>query len=83
MVINFFRFIAEEVRHLMAGLGISRFEDLIGRTDLLELKEGETELLGKRDTSSSRIKLTFVKDDGTPLESLPDPDDDDDTDDKR
>ena len=42
MVINFFRFIAEEVRHLMADLGIARFEDLIGRTDLLELKEGES-----------------------------------------
>ncbi|MEJ2274269.1 MAG: glutamate synthase large subunit [Woeseiaceae bacterium] len=42
MVINFFRFIAEEVRHLMAGLGIAKFEDLIGRTDLLELREGDT-----------------------------------------
>ena len=37
MVINFFRFIAEEVRVLMAELGVAKFEDLIGRTDLLEL----------------------------------------------
>jgi glutamate synthase (NADPH/NADH) large chain len=51
MVINFFRFIAEEVRHLMAGLGISRFEDLIGRTDLLELKEGETVRQSRLDLS--------------------------------
>ena len=35
-VVEFFFFIAEEVRALMAKLGIARFEDLIGRVDLLE-----------------------------------------------
>jgi glutamate synthase domain-containing protein 2/glutamate synthase domain-containing protein 1/glutamate synthase domain-containing protein 3 len=35
-VVNFFFFIAEEVRRYMAQLGIARFEDLVGRTDLLE-----------------------------------------------
>src|SRR5438309_3929648 len=35
-VVNFFFFIAEEVRGYMAQLGVRRFEDLIGRTDLLE-----------------------------------------------
>ena len=35
-VVNFFFFIAEEVRRHMAELGVRRFEDLIGRTDLLE-----------------------------------------------
>jgi glutamate synthase (NADPH/NADH) large chain len=39
---NYFRFVAEEVRQLMAGLGVRRFEDLIGRTDLLRILEGET-----------------------------------------
>jgi glutamate synthase (NADPH/NADH) large chain len=42
MVINFFRFIAEEVRVRLAELGIAKLEDLIGRVDLLELKAGET-----------------------------------------
>ena len=51
MVINFFRFIAEEVRHLMAELGIARFEDLIGRTDLIELKEGESLRQSRLDLS--------------------------------
>jgi glutamate synthase domain-containing protein 2/glutamate synthase domain-containing protein 1/glutamate synthase domain-containing protein 3 len=32
-------FVAEEVRGIMAGLGIRRFEDLIGRADLLETDE--------------------------------------------
>ncbi|MEA2349997.1 MAG: glutamate synthase large chain, partial [Thermoleophilaceae bacterium] len=34
-VVNFFFFVAEEVRRYMAELGVRRFEDLIGRTDLL------------------------------------------------
>jgi glutamate synthase (NADPH/NADH) large chain len=51
MVINFFRFIAEEVRHLMAELGVSKFEDLIGRTDLLEIKDGETVRQSRLDLS--------------------------------
>ncbi len=51
MVINFFRFIAEEVRHLMAGLGIRKFEDLIGRSDLIDLKEGESVRQSRLDLS--------------------------------
>src|ERR1700753_3813568 len=35
-VVNFFFFVAEEARKIMAQLGIARFEDLIGRVDLLE-----------------------------------------------
>ena len=34
-VVNYFFYVAEEARGLMARLGIRRFEDLIGRTDLL------------------------------------------------
>ena len=40
MVTHFFRFVAMEVRELMASLGVRRLEDLIGRTDLLEVREG-------------------------------------------
>jgi glutamate synthase (NADPH/NADH) large chain len=35
-VVNYFFFVADEVRALMARLGIRRFNDLIGRSDLLE-----------------------------------------------
>ncbi|MEA2472163.1 MAG: glutamate synthase large chain [Thermoleophilaceae bacterium] len=35
-VVNFFFFVAEEVRGYMAQLGIRKFEELVGRTDLLE-----------------------------------------------
>ena len=35
-VVNFFFYVAEEARRIMARLGIARFEDLVGRVDLLE-----------------------------------------------
>jgi glutamate synthase (NADPH/NADH) large chain/glutamate synthase (ferredoxin) len=38
-VVNYFFFVAEEVRRIMAALGVRRMEDLIGRTDLLEADE--------------------------------------------
>nr|WP_150621300.1 glutamate synthase-related protein [Pandoraea horticolens] len=39
-VVNYFFFVAEEVREIMAQLGISKFDDLIGRADLLNTKSG-------------------------------------------
>jgi len=35
-VVNFFLFVAEEVRQLLSVLGVARLEDLIGRTELLQ-----------------------------------------------
>jgi glutamate synthase domain-containing protein 2/glutamate synthase domain-containing protein 1/glutamate synthase domain-containing protein 3 len=39
-VVNYFFFVAEEARQIMAQLGIRRFDDLIGRADLLDMKKG-------------------------------------------
>jgi glutamate synthase (NADPH) large chain len=39
-VVNYFFFVAEELRELMAQLGIRRFDDLIGRSDLLDMRKG-------------------------------------------
>ncbi|MFM1912124.1 MAG: glutamate synthase, large subunit [Pseudomonadota bacterium] len=39
-VVNYFFFIAEEVRELMAEMGIRQFNDLIGRADLLDMQKG-------------------------------------------
>jgi len=39
-VVNYFFFVAEEVRELMAQLGIRAFADLIGRADLLDTRRG-------------------------------------------
>ncbi|OUC12851.1 MAG: glutamate synthase large subunit [Alkalinema sp. CACIAM 70d] len=39
-VVNFFIFVAEEVRSLLARLGYRKLEDIIGRADLLKVREG-------------------------------------------
>jgi glutamate synthase (NADPH) large chain len=36
-VINYFRFVARETREYLAETGFTRFDDIIGRTDLLEI----------------------------------------------
>jgi glutamate synthase (NADPH/NADH) large chain len=52
MVINFFRFVAEEVRERMAELGVRSLDELIGRVDLVELKEGQTARQARLDLSA-------------------------------
>jgi glutamate synthase (NADPH/NADH) large chain len=39
-VVNYFFFVAEEVREIMAKLGIRHFNALIGRADLLDMRAG-------------------------------------------
>ena len=39
-VINFFFFVAEEVRAMMAEMGFTKLDDLVGRSDLLDTREG-------------------------------------------
>ena len=49
MVMNYFRFVAEEVREILASLGVRRLDDIIGRTELLERLPGETDKQRKLD----------------------------------
>jgi glutamate synthase (NADPH/NADH) large chain len=42
MVMNYFRFVAQEVRELLATLGVRSIEDIIGQTDLLRVRENLT-----------------------------------------
>ena len=39
-VVNFMFYVAEEARQIMAQLGIRRFDDLVGRSDLLDTRKG-------------------------------------------
>lgn len=43
MVMNYFRFVAEDTRQWLAKLGVKTLPDLIGRSDLLEIIEGQTD----------------------------------------
>ena len=45
-VVNYFFFVAEEARELMAKLGVRKLDELIGRTDLLDMKQGHRALEG-------------------------------------
>ncbi len=51
MAKNFFLFVAEEARLLMADLGVRSLAELVGRVDLLELTEGSTEKQKQLDLS--------------------------------
>ena len=62
MVMNFFRFVAEETREWLARLGVRRLTDLIGRTDLLEILPGRT-------AKQRRLNLApLVSDGGVPAD---------------
>jgi glutamate synthase (NADPH/NADH) large chain len=37
--INFFRFLAQEIREYLAEMGFAKFDDIVGRTDLLEVNQ--------------------------------------------
>ncbi len=52
MVMNFFRFVAEETREWLARLGVCSLEQLVGRTDLLEVLPAKTEKQASLDLSA-------------------------------
>ncbi len=51
MVMNYFRFVAEDTRQWLARLGIEKLTDIIGRTDLLERLPAQTEKQANLDFS--------------------------------
>ncbi len=51
MVMNFFRFVAEETREWLSKLGVRSLEELVGRTELLERLPGDTPRQQKLDLS--------------------------------
>jgi glutamate synthase (NADPH) large chain len=52
---NYFRFIAREVREILAEIGVRKFEDIIGRTDLLLKREDITHRKAKHVDVSDMI----------------------------
>ena len=51
MVINYFKFVAQECREIMASIGARSLAELIGHTELLEILPGETSKQRKLDLS--------------------------------
>ncbi|MBU0683134.1 MAG: glutamate synthase large subunit, partial [Candidatus Omnitrophica bacterium] len=46
-IVNYFRFVAEELREIMASLGIKTIDEMIGRVDLLGVKKDSLPLKAK------------------------------------
>ena len=49
--------IAEDIRRIMANLGIAKFQDMIGRTDLLKRFDNTFHRLGTRSETKENVKL--------------------------
>jgi glutamate synthase (NADPH) large chain len=49
MVMNYFRFVAQECREIMAAMGVRTIAEMIGHTELLEILSGETPKQRKLD----------------------------------
>jgi glutamate synthase (NADPH/NADH) large chain len=61
---NYFRFIAQDVREILASLGHATLADIIGQTQLLEVIEGGT-------ARQARLNLTPLLNDGGLSKDLP------------
>jgi glutamate synthase (NADPH/NADH) large chain len=64
-VMNYFKFIARDVREILASLGVASLTDIIGRTDLLTQIDGLTSKQSKLDLSP--IIAPVVADENTAL----------------
>ncbi|MBT0585450.1 glutamate synthase large subunit [Alteromonas oceanisediminis] len=58
MVMNYFKFVAQEVREILASLGVRRLDDLIGRTEFLKLLDGQTAKQNRLDLSPLLAKAS-------------------------
>lgn len=54
-VVNFMRFVAEELREYMAKLGVKSLNELVGRTDLLKIKD-----VPKKSERAKKLDLSAV-----------------------
>jgi glutamate synthase (NADPH) large chain len=73
MAMNFFKFVAQDVREHLAALGVSTLQDLIGRTDLLEIIEGQTDKQRQLDLSPILAASGFVSDENHYCTSVQNP----------
>lgn len=63
-VVNYFRFLAQEVREYLADMGFTRLEDIVGRTDLIEIHKAAP---GTKASLLDFDRLLHRVEDGTAL----------------
>ncbi|MFR9564466.1 MAG: glutamate synthase large subunit [Rikenellaceae bacterium] len=71
-LVNFFNFMAEEVREILAEMGFTSFDEIVGRTDLLEVKPstGDSKI-DKVDFSKLLHGATYAKQGAELCNSIP------------
>ncbi len=62
MVVNYFMGVAHEVREILAGLGVRRLDDIIGRTEYLQRIDGLTERQNKLDFAPLLARTGLAED---------------------
>ncbi|HTC39358.1 MAG TPA: glutamate synthase large subunit, partial [Steroidobacteraceae bacterium] len=62
MVMNYFKYVAQECREIMAAIGARSLAELIGHTELLEILPGETSKQRKLDLSPLLANAALVSD---------------------
>jgi glutamate synthase (NADPH/NADH) large chain len=62
MVMNYFKFVAQECREIMAAIGVRSIEELIGHTELLEAIPGDTPKQRKLDLEPLLANSHLVSD---------------------
>jgi len=65
MVVNYFRFVAQEVRELLASLGLRSLDDAIGHVDLLK------RIASEADTRAASVDVSMLLADPDPSRTLP------------
>ena len=72
-VVNFFFFVAEELRGIMASLGVSKLDDLIGRTELLKADDAITHWKAKGLDLTHLLAFPSDVDPGAPRHRIVNP----------
>jgi len=62
MVMNYFRFVSQEVREWLAKLGVKSLADIIGHTELLKLLPGVTDKQRRLDLAPILAGNSYIKD---------------------
>ena len=62
-VVNFFRFLAEDLREIMAELGLRTVNELVGRSDLLEVNQKHTHWKSKTVNLDKLLFTPTLRDD--------------------
>ena len=73
-VVNYFFFVAEEVRELMAEMGFRKLDEIIGRTEFIDVQSAVDHWKAHGLDLSRILHMPAVKDDAERYNSAPQPD---------